>query len=171
MVYILCKECKNMNSNGSWYCYTCLWKVIDELRNKDKQPVEETTNDWIDEAYSEFVLKPWEVRHEDKSKSIFRQAIEKYMPKQELIPLDVERLSDEIYEQLTHNSCTYWKSLIQVIVENILSKYGTTPQKKRNKKEIEKVVWKYEKDSWDGFQAGKLKWAEEILRYMWLLEE
>ena len=68
MVYILCKECNKRYGNGSWYCYTCLWKVIDEvideLRNKDKQPVEETTNDWIDEAYSEFdksvyVNKEW----------------------------------------------------------------------------------------------------------------
>lgn len=161
------------------YCVSDWWNKIiaegimeDYLHILGFQPVEETTNDWIDEACTEYMNNEalaFQNNNTFDTEKSFRQAIEKHMPKQELIQLDVEKVMNEICKHSTE--WKLWERCDYEIIKQILSKYGTTPQKKFTRLEIEKVVWKYEKDSWDDYQAGKLKWAEEILIHMWLLEE
>ena len=181
------------------------------------QPVEEEKEiDWIDEAYSEFVLKPWDIRHEDKSKSMFRESIEKYMPKQyfsdvtrfevidnhwrvyvskwvsiiqsiqddwrtlkifvdwrwgnpqeELIPLDVDKCFIEIRNRLL-NTWLKLDNTKEEFIKQILSKYGTTPQKKFNRAELEEW-YKFHEDfvNWMCFDEA----IEHFLATNHLLEE
>lgn len=167
-----------------WFPSLTLW----ELEAYWFQPVEEENEtDWVDKAYEEFCLdhRSWWIDEDDA----FREAIYKHLPKQELIPLDVEKIKDEILLLTTSRyTCTrvreawnyntmdrddfipLWEDDdFMDDIKQILSKYGTTPQKKFTKEDIYKVVWSpIERDS---FQAWKSQWAKEILKHLWLLQE
>ncbi len=126
------------------------------------QPVEETKTDWIDDAYEE-----WQhtVTYNDIKyfyRDEFRQVIEKHQPKSDvcnLVPIDADDITTQIWELLNlHN----YDKLNEI--EQILSKYGTTSQKKRSRLDADNWYNKYR----------DMKYKEvlyiELLRYLWLLE-
>ena len=131
------------------------------------QPVEETTNDWIDKVNKEMevLLKQWLSLQDYANAS--RKMIEKHMPKQELIPLDVEGCFKEINNRLLWT----WLKLDntrQEFIKQILSKYCVTTWKRFNRDELEE---------WYKFHEDFVHWMlfdeaiEHFLATNLLLEE
>lgn len=105
-------------------------------------PTEEV-KDWIDRAWSEYLYDEdaWETWEENPfeldGKTSFRQVIEKHMPKpveQELIPLDVEKITVELYQIVDRErQATFAKSVWDCMkdIRAILSKYWVHKQEEK----------------------------------------
>ncbi len=145
------------------------WVFVED--NLDR--AEETTNDWIDEAYEEW-------QHTVTSNDIkyfyrdeFRQVIEKHQPKSDvcnLVPLDTKKIADEL-QPLSFKDGDWYACTSISNVLSIIHKYGTIPQKKFNKKDIQYYIDTVE--YWLTKDGSEL-WANIIrwfLAYNWLLEE
>lgn len=101
---------------------------------------EQEKADWIEDMYNYWFVyckHDWTLKH-------FREAIEKHLPKQELIPLDVEKICDDYVKRMQEvfnkwdEKRDAWYELKQII-----SKYCTTPQKKRTKEMLDDYCSSY----------------------------
>ena len=175
---ILKREAIYNKETEHYYCkyitdwWEMIWLIKDDLIPLWFQPVEETKTDWIDEAYEEW-------QHTVTSNDIkyfyrdeFRQAIEKHQPKSDvcnLVPIDkntVKKLSADIYVECAMK----WSFYIEKC-EEILSKYGTTPQKKWTRKDIQyyiDIVEDWLTKDWSELWGNVIRW---FLAYNWLLED
>lgn len=126
---------------------------------------EENESDWIDDVRAEMMWKPvywvwlWQIK--------FRDLIEKHMPKQDLIPLDLEKIKDAMQNIKMHIDTRYTNfDTIWWEIKQILSKYGTTPQKKLTREIISSRV-EYNKDR----LLTPYWYIQQFLEYNWLLED
>jgi len=132
-------------------------QLIDYLTPSEEEP-KQADEDWIDEARNY-----WD-EYRDQTKSFkvwFREAIEKHMPKQELIPLDVDYLTWAISWIHTISIVRSWVDF-DGMVKSELSKYGVQ-QKKFTREEIQNMFPHYE---W-----SKIDWAIQFAKNNWLLAE
>ncbi len=88
-------------------------------------------------------------------------------PKQELIPLDMEKIIDEIIP------CFDWQAVRYYQLREVLSKYGTTPQKKRTEQEIRNMYYYTSSQNNDyNINDTLAPWIIiTFLRKVWLLQE
>lgn len=92
---------------------------------------------------------------------------EQYTPKQELIPLDVNQCFLEIRNKLL-NTWLKLDNTREEFIKQILSKYGTTPQKKFTRDE---VLERVEANSQDLDDMGEKQIIKHFLQNHWLLED
>lgn len=135
---------------------------------------EEKGTDWIDSAFNEWIMNIKKDCLRWFNKASFREAIEKHiLHKQELIPIDVDIIAHKIdkavntYKEISKLWEWYYRTMGTWIeyIKQILSKYGTTPQKKRSYLEYIDLYRKYASNDSERDMLYK------FLKDNWLLEE
>jgi len=117
----------------------------------------------INEWYAWFHLK---IDTHEKAISFWFQPVEEEL-KQELISLDVEKIIDDI------KPCFDWSAVRYYQLREVLSKYGTTPQKKRTEQEIRNMYYYTSSQNNDyNINDTLAPWIIiTFLRKVWLLQE
>lgn len=164
---------ENNNLSLIWKSYSkSEWKCIITTNNTEKQWTIATVTRFevIDNNWRVYVSK-WvsikqSIQDDWRTLKIFVEW-RWVNPQEELIPLDVEKISDELYK-LSHKDEDWY---VRITISNmlvILSKYGTTPQKKFNRDELEEW-YKFHEDfvNWMCFDEA----IEHFLATNHLLEE
>ena len=115
-----------------------------------KDTMENIKPQYIDKKFTKDEVEIWCFDNQ------FREAIEKYLPNQDLIPLDVDKIIRDIQTQ---------PSINDKFIKQILSKYGATTKKKFTKDEVKK--W-YNNYPWEEYRT-----EQNILYFLsdhWLLD-
>jgi len=127
---VLWREAEIIDKEEDVYCFVdddanehnFYWRELLSLWFIEAPTDTEEKGDWIDKAYNDY--KDSLIKPSDWYKQIFRKAIEKYMPQEqvgkELIPLDADFLSDYIK---TASEVYKWEEL-KIHIKQVLSKYG-----------------------------------------------
>ncbi len=137
------------------YIHHTLWREAD-MDNKWLYIVKQMTTN-----YTHLSQYSWE-----QLIALWFQPVEEE-PKQELIPLDMEKIIDEIIP------CFDWQAVRYYQLREVLSKYGTTPQKKRTEQEIRNMYYYTSSQNNDyNINDTLAPWIIiTFLRKVWLLQE